>query len=78
MSGHKTRMITRVITLWRVHVTSLTTSVSTVSFLLEILLIMKAIKFIFKDSYDKQNLTLVVIHMKFMKLSEGLFHKKFI
>ena len=78
MSGHKNRMITRVITLWRVHVTSLTTSVSTVSFLLKILFIMKAIEFIFKDSYDKQNLTLVVIHMKFLKLSEGLFHKNFI
>ena len=55
------RMTTRVITLWRVHVTSLTTSVSTMRFLTEILFILKAIKFHFKGSYEKQNLTLVVI-----------------
>ena len=37
--------------------------------------ILKAIKFHFKASYDKQNLTLVVIYMKFMNLAEGSFHK---
>ena len=58
---HKYRMTTRVITLWRADVTSLTTSVSTMRFLLEILPILKAIKSNFKGSYDKQNLTLVVI-----------------
>ena len=57
----KNRMTTRVITLWRVDVTSLTTSVSTMRFLLEILSIFKAIISSFKGSYDKQNLTLVVI-----------------
>ena len=60
MSCHKTRMTTRVITLWRVDVTSLTMSVSTMRFLLEILSIFKAIKSSFKRSYDKRNLTLVV------------------
>ena len=59
-SFHKNRMTTRVITLWRVDVTSLTTSVSTTRFLLEILSIFTAIKSHFKGSYVKQNLTLVV------------------
>ena len=58
---HKYRMITRVITLWCVDVTSLTTYVSVMRFLLKILSILKAIKSNFKKSYDKQNLTLVVI-----------------
>ena len=55
------RAITRVIALWRERVTSLTTSVSTMRFLLEILSILKAIKSSFIGPYDKQNLTLVVI-----------------
>ena len=54
-------MITRVMTLWSVHVTSLTTFVSTRHFLIEIMFILKAIKSHFKGSYDKQDLTLVVI-----------------
>ena len=29
----------------------------------------------FERSYDKQNITLVVIHMKFIKLAEGSFDK---
>ena len=68
-------MTTLVITLWRTHVTSLTTSVSTMRFLIEMKLILKAIKFNFKGSYDKQNLTLVGISYEFMKLAEGSFHK---
>ena len=60
-SFHKNRMPTRVITLWRVYLASLTVSVSTIRFLLEILSIIKAIKSNFKVSYDKQNLTRVVI-----------------
>ena len=59
-SCHKNCMTTRVITLWRVDVMSFATPVSTMRFLLEILSILKAIKFNFKGSYDKQNLTLVV------------------
>ena len=58
---HNKHMTTRVITLWRVHVTSLTTFVSTMRFLLEIIITLKAIKSHLKRSYDKQNLTLVVI-----------------
>ena len=53
-SCHKNRMTTRVITLWRVYLTSLTTSVSTLRFLTEIMFILKAIKSHFKGSYDKQ------------------------
>ena len=68
-SCHKNRMTTRVILLLRVHVTSLTTSVSTMRFLLEILSILKAIKSHFKESYDKQDLTLVVI--LYEKLTTG-------
>ena len=60
-SCHRNRMATRVITLWRVYVTSLTTSVSTMHFLREIMVIIKAIKSHFKRPYDKQNLILVVI-----------------
>ena len=70
-------MTTRVITLWCVDVTSLTTSVSTMRFLLEILSILQAIKPIFKGSYDKQNLLhvgiLYEIHIKFMKLAVDSF-----
>ena len=47
-SCKKTRMTTRVITLWRVYVTPLTTSVSAVRFLAEIMFILKAIKSLLK------------------------------
>ena len=60
MSCHKHRTTTCVIALWRIYVTSLTKSVSTPQFLIEIMFIFKAIKSYFKGSYDKQNLTLVV------------------
>ena len=60
-SCHKNRKSTRVITLWRERVTILTTSVSTMHFRIEIMFILKAIKSHFKGSYDKQNLTHVVI-----------------
>ena len=39
----------------------LTNSVSTISFLNKIMIILNAIKSHFKGSYDKQNLTLIVI-----------------
>ena len=42
------RMTTRVITLWRVYVTRLTTSLSTMCFLLDILSILKAKESTFK------------------------------
>ena len=60
-SCHKNRMTTLVITLWRVHVKSLTTSVLAMRFLVEIMLTMKAIKSHLKGSFDKHYLTLVGI-----------------
>ena len=44
--------------------------------LAEIMFILKAIKPHFKESYDKQNLTLMVISYKFMKGSFHKFHMK--
>ena len=57
----KDRMTILVITLWHVHVTSLTTSMSAVRFHIEIKFILNAIKPRFKGSWDKQNLTLVAV-----------------
>ena len=62
-------MTTRVITLLRVDVTSLTTSMLTMRFLFELLFILKAIKSNFKGSYDKTNLTLVVISYEIYETS---------
>ena len=42
-SCHKNRMTTCVITFWHVHVTSLTTSLSTKRFLIEIMLTLKVL-----------------------------------
>ena len=61
MSYHINCMTTRVITHWRERVTSMTTSMSTMRFRYEIMFILKAIKSHFKESYDIQNLTLMVI-----------------
>ena len=47
---HKNRMTTRVITLWRILLMSLITSVSIMCFLLDILFILKAIRSIFNES----------------------------
>ena len=54
----------------------------TVRFLFEIMLILKAIKSNFKGSYNKQNLTLVVISYEIYETRQrlvlqisGLFHK---
>ena len=60
-SCRKNHMTTRVITLLRVHVTSLTKTVSTMRFHNKIMLIFMAIKSYFKGSYNKQNLILVII-----------------
>ena len=54
-------MTTPVITLWHIHQKSLTTFVSTMNGLIELMFILKVIRSHFKWSYDKQNLTLVVI-----------------
>ena len=48
-------MITRV-----KHVTSLTTSMSAMHFLIDIIFSLKEIKYHFKGPYDKQNITRVV------------------
>ena len=60
-SCHKNPMTSRVITLLRIHVTSLTTSESTMHLRIEIMFILKATKSHFKGSCDKQNIALVVI-----------------
>ena len=59
-------MTTRVITLWCVDVTSLTTSVATVRFLFEILSILKAITFSFKGHMINRILHSWSFHMKFI------------
>ena len=74
-SCHKNRMTARVVTLWCEHVTSSTTSVSTMRFHIELMFILKAITSRFIVSYDKQNLTLVDILYEIYKLAEGSFHK---
>ena len=72
---HKNRMTTRVITLRRVHVTSLTTSVSTTRYLLEILSIFKAINLILKGHMINRILHSWSFYIKCMKLAEVSFHK---
>ena len=74
-SSHKNHMTTRVITLWRVHVTSLTTFMSAMRFLIETMFILKAIKSHFKGHRINRILHSWSFHMKFMKLAEGSFHK---
>ena len=57
-----------------VYVTPLTTSMSTMRFIIEIMFSSNAIKSHFKGPFDKQNLTLSwSSHMKVMKLAEGSF-----
>ena len=68
-------MTTRVMTLWRVHVTSLTTSVSKMRFLIEIMFILKAIKNILMVYMINRILHSLSFNMNFMKLAEGSFHK---
>ena len=60
-SCHENRMTIGVITPWHEYETSLRMSVSAMHFLIEIMFILKAIKFHIKRSYDKQNFTLVFI-----------------
>ena len=71
-SCHKYHGTTHGITLLRLRITSLTRSVSTVRFVIEIMLIYKAIKSHFKGSYDNQNLILVVISYKIYKTRRRL------
>ena len=73
-SCHKNRLTTGVIILSCVYLTSLTTSVSTMRFVIEIMLIFKAIKSHFKGHVINRILHSWSFHMKFMKLAEGSFH----
>ena len=61
--------------IWYVFVTPLTITVSALHFPVQIMLVLEAIKSHFKKAFDKQNLTFIVIHMKYMKLDEDSFHK---
>ena len=61
---HKNRINTRVITLWRVQVTPLRTSMSGKRRLIGKMIILKAIKSKLKGSYDKQNLSLNMFYFQ--------------
>ena len=76
-SYHKNCMTTRIITLWRVHVTSLTTSASVIRFLIQIMFILKAIKSHLERHTINRILHSWSFYMKFMKLAEGSFHKSY-
>ena len=65
------RMTIREITLWRGHITSLTTSVSTKRFHTEIMLTLKAILSHLEGHIINRILDSWSFHMKFMKLAEG-------
>ena len=71
-SSHKNGMTTCVITLWRIHLMSLMTSMSIMCFLIKIMIILKALKSHFKGSYDKQNLTLEVISYEIYETHQRL------
>ena len=58
---HKNCMTTCIITVWNIHVTSLTISMSTIHFLIEIMSILKAIKYHVNELYVKKNLPFAVI-----------------
>ena len=66
-------MATCVIILWRVDVTSLTTSVSTMHFLAEIMLILRAIKSNLKGYMIDRILHSWPFHMKFMNSPKARF-----
>ena len=73
-SYHKNRMTTRVITLLRIYVILLTTSLSITHFHAEIMFILKTIKSHFKGSYENRILQSYSFHMKFMKLAKCSFN----
>ena len=69
-------MTTRVLTLSAETNYVMTTSVTTMHFFIEIMSTLKAINCPFERSYDKQNITLVVvISYEIIKLAEGSFDK---
>ena len=71
----KNRITTRVIKLLRVSVTSLTTSVSTMCFLIEKEISLMVIKAYLKGHMINRILHSWSFYMKFMKLAKGSFHK---
>ena len=71
-SCHKNGMTTRVITLARRRNAIDNFRVNN-AFLIQIMIILRAIKFHFKGSYEKQNLKSWSFHMKFMKRAFGDF-----
>ena len=73
-SCHKNRMTTLVITLWRVYLTSLTTSVSTMRFHFALMFTLKALDPVCKGQLIDRILYSWSIHIKFMKFAEGSFH----
>ena len=73
-SCHKNRMTTRVITLLRECVTSLTTSVTTILIFIENMSTLKAIKSFFKSHMIKRILHSWSFHMKIIKLAKGSFN----
>ena len=64
-----------VITFWRIHIRSSTTTMSVLHFLIKIMFIVKAIKSRFFKSNEKQNHTLAVVLYGILKLAEGSVHK---
>ena len=62
-------MTTGVITSWREYEMSLRMSVSAMHFLIEIMFILKAMKFHIKGSYDTKNFTLVFILYEIYEMS---------
>ena len=72
MLCHKNHMTTHVITLKRIHVKSLTMSLSTMLFLIEMMFILKAIKSNLKGHYEKQRLTQAVISCEIYETCQRL------
>ena len=74
-SCHKNRMTTRVLTLLREYVTSLTTSVTTMLIFIGNMSTFKAIKSYLRSHMIKRILHEWSFNMKFIKLAEGSFNK---
>ena len=65
-------MTTHVITHWSERITSMTTSISAMRYLNEIMFILKVLIFRFKGPYDKQNLTLMVISYEIYEMTTSV------
>ena len=72
ISCHKNYVTTCVKPLWPVHIMLLTTSVSTMRYFDEIMIIVTAMKYHMKKADDKQNLTLVVIFYEIYETCQRL------